>query len=125
MAGVGDDLVTTVTFQVRRQMPVPDQLPVGHDDGHFAGIERCGEQRVGRLRPARTLRPKWSVQPAQCVLGPVEIVPPVPEPEDEVRVVVFGELPQDVAGAEPTANAKHHRLGDVGAVPAQHVRDIG
>ena len=72
-------------------------------------------------------------EPLQHGLHPaVRVLPAVAEAEHEDRAPARLELPQDVAGPEPAADAEHHRLGQRLAgvagdhsVVGEHVGDCG
>jgi hypothetical protein len=100
-----------VRLQERRQVPVADQVPVREDD-RAAARGQFRRQPLGRAFGARGgVHPVRRAEPVQRAVVPIQVVPPVPEAQREVRGVVPGELPQDVAGAQPAADAQHHGLG--------------
>ena len=96
------------------QAPRPDQREVDRGDDRRSGVEPGIERLAGALRAAGLVDVRFDAEPFEGLAGPARdprVLPLVAEPERQERRVVALELPQDVPGTQPAADAEDRRFG--------------
>jgi hypothetical protein len=110
---VHDHGVAAAARQLGRQVPVADRAAVDRGQRRPPGGDRVVELPRRGPRPARLVMGRRHLEPFEQGGHPaVRVLPAVAEAEHQRRGLVALELPQDVAGAQPAADAEDHRLGE-------------
>ena len=96
------------------QAPKADRLEVDRGDDRSTGVQPRIERCSGALRPAGLVVIGFDLESLQRLAGPARdprVLPLVPEAERQDRLAEGPELPEDVARAEPAADAEDRGLG--------------